>query len=180
MSKDVNLLSYWFPILRGLKEFKEIAKAEEPELKLLLDELERLFGNAFIETADEYGISRFEKIMGITPLGDDTLEDRRFKVQVKWNETSRYTLETLDSQIKVICGEGGYSIKMDYAKYSLTVKVSLSNSKNIVIIQELLDKVVPANIITAVSSFNTHIGLSHLTHDYLSNYTHTEVRETLF
>ena len=180
MSKEVNLLSYWTPILRGLKEFKEIAKAEEPEIKLLLSELERLLANAFIETADEYGISRFEKIMGITPLGDDTLEERRFRLQVKWNETSKYTLETLGSQIEAICGKDGYSLKMDYERYSLVVKVSISNAKNITVIQELLDKVVPANIVTAVSSFNTHVILSILTHDFLSGYTYTEVRETLF
>ena len=83
MAKEVDLLSYWMPILRNLKEFKEIAKAEEPEIIALLEAIDRTKYNMFIETADEYGIERFENMMGIYPEAGDTLETRRFNVLVK-------------------------------------------------------------------------------------------------
>ena len=63
MAREIDLLGYWMPVLRQLKEFKEIAKAETPELKYILEQIERTLNNMFIETADEYGIKRFEDIM---------------------------------------------------------------------------------------------------------------------
>ena len=98
MAKEVQLLSYWMPILRNLKEFKEIAKSEEPEVKRLLEEIDTTLDNLFIETADEYGIKRFEKMMGITPSEGDTLETRRFKALLKWSDKVPYTEEVLKSQ----------------------------------------------------------------------------------
>ena len=41
MAKEVDLLSYWMPVLRKIKEFREIAKAEEPELRYLLEACHR-------------------------------------------------------------------------------------------------------------------------------------------
>ena len=53
MAREIDLLGYWMPVLRQLKEFKEIAKAETPELKYILEQIERTLNNMFIETADE-------------------------------------------------------------------------------------------------------------------------------
>ena len=63
MAREIDLLGYWMPVLRQLKEFKEIAKAETPELKYILEQIERTLNNMFIETADEYGIKRFEDMI---------------------------------------------------------------------------------------------------------------------
>ena len=73
MAKEVHLLNYWMPLLRKLKEFKEIAKTEEPELRYILAAIDRTLANFFIESADEYGIKRFEDMMGIVPEETDTL-----------------------------------------------------------------------------------------------------------
>lgn len=175
--KEVDLLSYWLPILRNIKEFKEIAKAERPEIIYILEAIDTTLSNTFIETSDEYGIKRFEKMMGIYPEEGDTLETRRFRVMVKWNEETPYTLETLKNQIEILCGNDGYSVIMDYENYTLSVKLNLYNEKNIETVKELLAKVVPANIVTVVSLFNTHEILSSFTHEYLSAFTHKEVRE---
>ena len=91
MAREIDLLGYWMPVLRQLKEFKEIAKAETPELKYILEQIERTLNNMFIETADEYGIKRFEDMMGIYPEAGASLETRRFNVLVKWNDKVPYT-----------------------------------------------------------------------------------------
>ena len=177
MAKEVNLLSYWLPILRNLKEFKEIAKAEEPEIILLLLECDRTLNNMFIETADEYGISKFEEMMGIYPEEGATLDTRRFAVLVKWSDKLPYTEETLKNLLEVLCGADGYTLKTDYANYELTVKLSLSNEDNVEEVKELLDRVAPANLVQKVLLFNTHFILSEVTHEQLSTYTYKEVRE---
>ena len=44
-TKEVDLLSYWMPLLRKLYEFKQIAIAEEPELRYILEAIDRTLAN---------------------------------------------------------------------------------------------------------------------------------------
>ena len=180
MVKEVDLLSYWMPILRELKEFKEIAKAEEPEILLLLAECDRTLSNMFIETADEYGISQFEEMMGIYPLEGDTLDNRRFTVLVKWSDKLPYTEETLRNLLSVLCGESSYTLKIDYENYEVMVKLALESEDNAGEVNDLLDRVLPANLVKIVMLFNTHSILKGFTHGQLAQYTHKEVREITF
>ena len=179
MAKEVNLLSYWMPILRNLREFNEIAKTEEQELKYILEAVDLTLSNMFIETANEYGISRFEKIMGIYPEEGSPLDSRRFAVQVKWSDSIPYTEETLRNQLAMLCGEDGYTLKIEYASYRIIVKLSLTNEDNVGEVESLLDRVVPANMRVMVTLFNTHSVVGDFTHEQLSAYTYKEVREEL-
>lgn len=179
MANEVDLLSYWMPVLRELKEFKEIAKAEEPELVFLLDAIERALNNMFIDTADEYGIKRFESMMGITPEEGATLDTRRFKVQIKWNDKIPYTEQELNNLLEALCGQDGYSAIVDGKNFNLTVKVSISNEHNIEEVNSLLDRVVPANIVWEVFLFNTYTILSGFTHEQLAQHTYKGVREDI-
>ena len=179
MAKEVDLLSYWMPILRNLKEFKEIEKAEDPEIRYLLEAIDRTLANMFIETADEYGISRFEKIMGIYPEAGDTLEVRRFNVMIKWNDKLPYTEEMLNDLLVVLCGNTGYRIKVDYANYAISVKLALDSAGNIEEVKKVLNNVVPANMETSVTLFNSYSILSGYTHEQLSTHTHKDVREDI-
>jgi len=47
LAREIDLLGYWMPVLRQLKEFKEIAKAETPELKYILEQIERTLNNVY-------------------------------------------------------------------------------------------------------------------------------------
>lgn len=179
MIKEVDLLSYWMPMLRNLKEFEEIAKAEEPELILILEAIDRTLNNMFIETADEYGIKHFEDMMGIYPEEGATLEERRFKVLVKWSDKIPYTIDALKSLLNILCGEDGYRIKLDNDNYCLYVKLALANEDNFNEVIELLDRVVPANLVKNVTMFNNHEILSKFTHEQLAQYTHKQLREDI-
>ena len=179
MAKDVDLLSYWMPILRNLKEFKEIANAEEPELELLLAEVDRTLNNMFIETADEEGIKHFEEMMGLYPKEGATLEERRFEAMVKWNDKLPYTEEALKGFLDVLCGKDGYSLTVNPNNYSVSVKLGVTSQNSADEVISLLDRIVPANLERGLILFNTHNTLSRFTHEYLSNYTYKSVREDI-
>ena len=116
---------------RNIYEFKQIAEAQTPELEALLNAIEFVLDNFYIDTATEYGINRFESIMGLTYEEGDTLETRRFRVLTKWNDQIPYTEEVLNELLTILCGEGGYLLKIDEANYALTVKLALYNEKNV-------------------------------------------------
>lgn len=65
------------------------------ELRYILAAIDRTLANMFIETADEYGIKRYEDMMDIVPDEEDTLDTRRFRVLTLWNDYVPYTKSEL-------------------------------------------------------------------------------------
>ena len=178
MAREIELLGYWMPILRQLKEFKEIAKAETPELKYIVSQLECVLNNMFIETSDEYGVGRLEKIAGISPNKTDTLEERKFNLIAKYNENLPYTVKKLHELLAVLCGEKGYHLEINHNEFKLTVKIELTSKKSKTSVEELLERVVPVNMILSVTlMYNQHKTVGKLTNEELRKYTHNGVRE---
>lgn len=147
MAREIDLLGYWMPVLRQLKEFKEIAKAETPELKYILEQIERTLNNMFIETADEYGIKRFEDMMGIYPEAGASLETRRFNVLVKWNDKVPYTEKELYNRLISICGDDNFSVNPDYKNYFLEIITHLGIEGAFDTISSILQDMIPCNLV---------------------------------
>lgn len=118
MIREVDLVSYLPSFLAEYKETNVILEAENPEFILVWKAADRVLYNEFIATADEYGISRFEKILNILPSSDDTLESRRVRVQAKWFINIPYTWRKLLEKLASMCVNGftatlkGYHIKV--------------------------------------------------------------------
>lgn len=146
MVKEVDLLSYWMPVLRQLKELKEIAKAEEPEIRELLEACDRTLSNFFITTADDYGISRFEKMVGITPDDGADLETRRVNVLVKWDDRVAYTDEELYNRLLSLCGEGKFSIDPHYDEYALDISIETGVKGGFDTITSFIEEMIPCNL----------------------------------
>lgn len=147
-TKEVNLLSYWMPLLRKIKEFKEIAKTEEPELRYILEAIDRTLANMFIETADEYGIKRFEDMMGLYPEAGDSLETRRFNVLVKWNDKVPYTDKELYNRLISLCGSAdNFTIEEHYTEYYLDINTHLGIAGVFDAMAKLLEDMLPCNLV---------------------------------
>lgn len=80
-----NLIRYLPDILKRNLEFRILMEVQEGAgIQDVWDAAQAVFNNQFISTADEYGISRYEGILGLTPDEDDNLEDRRKAVLMAW------------------------------------------------------------------------------------------------
>lgn len=153
MAKAVDLLSYWMPILRQLKEFKEIAKAEEPEIRLILEAIDRTLANMFIETADEYGIKRFEDMMGIYPDAEADLEQRRLNALIKWGDKVPYTYRTLYERLYSLCGgDDKFSIVEHYEQYLIEIITHLGVKGSLDAVQGFLLEMLPCNMVLNLSN----------------------------
>lgn len=173
---DRQLINYLPPFVQEYQEVKAIMDAEQFVFEKGWTDTENVFNDQYIQNATENGISRYEKILGITPKGTYTLDDRRFNVLARMNEQLPYTLESLKNSLTSLCGKGGYSIRLDADKYELTVKLALANENSVAAVNLLLDKMLPANIVKKVMLFNTYAILGDFTHEQLSEYTHNELR----
>ena len=162
MAKEVDLLSYWMPVLRQIGEFKEIAKAEEPELRYLLTAVDRTIDGMFIEKADEYGISRFEKILGIIPEKDDTLSVRRSNILVKWNNREVYTRKSLHELLTAYCGEGNFTVIERYNEYTLEIIAKFPVKGSLDIVRDILGEIIPCNLVLVLRDELEGIGTPNL------------------
>ena len=74
-------------------------------------------------------------------------------------------------------GKGRYRITLTPAQYTLEVKVSLTAKRNLQAVQEMLDEVVPANLVVLCSLlYNQHSTLARMAHAQLAGYTHEQLR----
>lgn len=154
MVKEVDLLSYWMPVLRQLKEFKEIAKAEEPELRYLLEACDRTLTNFFITTADEQGISRFESMLGISSNEGVDLETRRLLVLTRWASREVYTDEWLYNKFLSLCGSNDkFSITPHYEEYAMDIAIELGVKGIFEILSSLISDTLPCNLVYTLKGY---------------------------
>lgn len=174
---DRLIIDYLPGVLKEVREIQAITSTEQIELSDLWDFLTDGMNDQFIVSANEYGIVRMEKILGILPKGTDTLEDRRFRVLGRLNAQLPYTYTRLEEMLKSLCGESGYSLVLQNEIYTLCVRVALTVKKSFDEVDNLLKQMCPANmVINLTLMYNQHLTLSNYMHAQLQLFTHYELR----
>ena len=165
--KEVDLISWLPKYLQEYKELIEIMNVENPEIDFLNDEIDTLLKNQFILTCDEKGISRFEKLLGITPSIDDDLQGRITRVLSRWNDSIPYTYKGLIQKLNILCGEGNYELNLINDEYRLELSVFLLFGSQIQELKHMLSYMIPANLVVsletvrkAYSNLYTGIGIN--------------------
>lgn len=175
---DRRLIEYIPHIIRDVKEYKAILNdAEQDEMVLSWQATDDALNDQFIIDATENGVSRWEKILGIVPKATLTLDERKFTILTRINEQLPFTITTLKEQLKSLCGADGYVVELEANVYTLIVKVALVAVQNYNDVQQLLNRIVPANLVIQLSIiYNTHEVLHAFTHGELHAYTHYQLR----
>ena len=147
MIKDADLISYLPPVLRNIRELQAITNAENPEFQLVFDTSEKVLGNLFIHDADEAGIAKYEKILGIKPSSDNTLQSRIFRVIARWNDRIPYTWNSFLDKLDILCGEGNYTIILKNDEYIIDLTTHIGIYGGLNELYNLLEKIIPCNLI---------------------------------
>lgn len=173
-----KLIEYLPHVLRDVREYKVVLiTAEQPEMITSWQAVDDALNDQFIEDATENGVSRWEKILGITPKATATLALRKFTILTRINEQLPFTITTLNEKLKILCGENGYSISLNNSAYILQVRVELTAKSNFNDVKALLKRIIPANLVIDLSlKYNQHQTLAQYTHGYLKQFTQYELR----
>lgn len=173
-----QLKDYLPPILLKTYEFPLLCLTEQQEIDLLSNGISEVFDSQFISTAPLRGIERYEKIFKIIPYDTDTLEDRRFRILSKFNVQLPFTVRMLKQQLTLLCGENGFILEINHNAYKLEVKVALTAKRNLDVVKQMLDNILPANMERYCSLlYNQHLTLGQFTHEKLSEFTHQQLRD---
>ena len=146
MIKEVDLVSYLPPFMQEYKALAQTLEAENPEFALLWEAAGRVRKNAFVATADEYGIGRFERILGIFPDKGETLEERRTKLLMKYNLRLPYTLSFLKSMLDSAIGGENYTIERLYEIYQLKICIINQDICQVGNIYDVIEGLLPGNM----------------------------------
>lgn len=149
MIREVDLVSYLPPFMAEFREIDIALKAEDPEFLLLWKAADKVLKNEFIETADEYGIERFERMLDILPSPEDTLESRRARVQSQWVNVLPYTARMLLQKLQIVCRSTDFELRNDFEKgYTLILYTNLEQFGSVGEAENILNTMVPCNIRT--------------------------------
>lgn len=176
MPRIVDVLDYLPKVVRTIKEFEVLGDTENPEINNLWLDNQIVLNNQFINTLDEQGCARWEKMLDITPKGTATVEDRRLAILARINASLPYTYRQLENFLRNICADD-YTMTLDNANYTLTVLLSLSRQNQFDEVSNLLTRVIPANLICNVSlKYNQYKIIKPYKYSLLINYTCHEIR----
>lgn len=174
----IDLSGYLPEVLKNIWELDAIMRVETPAVQALWQACEDCMNDQFISEATENGIARREKMLDITPHATDTLDDRRFRLLSRYNENMSYTRRNLANLLASLCGENGYKLTFITAKFTVDVKVALAEKKQEDCVRELLERILPYNMIFTVELlYNTWEKARPYTWSALSNITWKEMKE---
>ena len=164
--KKVNLFCYYPPYLSEYREVNEILKLENKDLTKLWKEIDRAFLNTFIFSADSLGLSIFEEMLNLYPKATDSLEDRRRRIYIKWNETLPYTERWLKNFLKIFFNRTTTTaaFKVFYNEYRLQIKLKSQEhfSDKEYRLYPVLREKIPANmVLDMINVLNNSRGSSH-------------------
>lgn len=174
---DRKLIDYLPPIIKEIREIKAIMEAQQPEMVKIWQAYDDALSDQFIESATEYGVKRWEKILKIIPKATDNLNARKFTILARINEQLPFTMITLRNTLKSLCGEDGFTLTLNHENYTLYVQVELVAKSNYTDVGDMLDRVVPANMVINISlKYNQQTTLAKFTHGQLQQWTHDQLR----
>ena len=171
------LRDYWPDYLKDIVELKELASTEQLEIYTITDLINNMSRDFSAFTLTEYGIKRWEKILGVDGKSADDMDSRRFRVISRILEQIPITKRTLYSQLETLCGADGFTMEINGAAYMLTIKLALTKKSAFEDAKALVNRSAPANLICEVIiMYNQHESLRRFTHAQLAAMTHDGIR----
>ena len=133
--------------MQSFKELREITRVEETHLNQIDEDVAQILNEAFIMDCSEYGIQKYESILGILPEITDSLEDRKARVLIRWNDSLPYTIRTLIEKLNSYCGVNNYDLVLDRLNdYEITIYTHFQLPTAIQELEATLDKMIPLNV----------------------------------
>lgn len=174
-----KLLNYLPPYLQRYRELIAITDAEYPEIDNVRQSINLVLDEQFIDTLDEYGCERWERMLKIAIKPTDTLELRRYTILSKLLQDLPYTMRRLHEVLTRLCGADYYSVVLKHTEYFIQVWIEIESMEKQDIVIDTVKRMIPANLILDVQiNFRTHGWLNEnkLTHGAMHAYTHSGVR----
>ena len=141
-----KLIDYLPYVVQDFKEFQGITNGEQPEFDLMWDAHEQVFNNQFIDTMDNYGLSRWETMLKIAPKGTDTLDTRRARIKTQLNNFVPYPIRVFVQMLTAIANGEPFTLTIEPGSYLLEIVTEWGASGQVEGLEYLIENIIPCNI----------------------------------
>ena len=173
-----NMLDYLPDTLRPYRELRAMAAGWQALFDGLWRAADQALDDQFVTSAGEYGLSRWESMLGIRVKGTESLDKRRARVLSRLLEQLPFTMRGLLVQLETLCGGDGFTVELREGNNVLYVRCPLALKQYREDARGLLERIVPAALrIDFDLERNTHSKLAAFTHRELAQYTHHNLEE---
>lgn len=148
----MKLIEYIPPFLQNIREYKEILNVEEIEIDKLKKNIEKVLEEVIVNTSDNYGLTKYEKIYNINDTTKD-LQTRRYNILNKINNRIPYTYNWLINKLNNTIGKDNYIVSIDCNNYMIRIEVFSLFKDIAVLLKEDLKEQLPANLVVTVNLF---------------------------
>lgn len=118
----VPLKDYVPAIYKDVKEMDVLVDVQEEWFKVLASIMDKEYARLYIQTCDEIGIARFERVLKITANPSvESLDFRKERALTRCNATLPYTPIWLRVYLNAVLGEQNYELDIDYDNDIITL-----------------------------------------------------------
>ncbi len=161
----MKIIEYIPDFLKNIREFKIISNLEDKELENIKLQIDNILKEIIVNTSENYGLQRYEKIYNINDISND-IEIRRFNIISKINNKIPFTYKWLDNKLKQLVGENNYTIKIEYDNYKIIISIIYLFGEILDTIKKELEELLPANLIIQINLFsNCNIHIAGIIHE---------------
>ena len=142
---NVDTIHYFPGHIKNIEEFQRISVAYDRELRLIWAVLGAQQENQYFDTMDEDTCSRWEKLMGIQLIGDESIQERRMMIKGRWTTSIPYTEPRFHEVLKAMVGDY-YTLSISAQQKLLTVGIFLAQLLKVDSVYELMRAMAPADM----------------------------------
>lgn len=136
------ILNHYPPVIKQIKDIQQIAKAEDIEFSKLNVSINEVIRNMFVFTANETGVQRFEKLLGIKPKAAQSLDDRKIYILSMMNRR-KMSLSELMTMLSNY--SEGITILNDIANMEMIIEIN-TDAGSLDMLNSIIDEILPLNI----------------------------------
>lgn len=135
--------------MKQIREMQQIARAEDIEFSKLEASTKEVIRNMFVFTADEIGVSRFEKILKINKKPEWDLQTRKLNIAIRL-KAKKISI----SEIKRLLLEYGedVSIMQDNERMEMRIWINSTSETKLKMLYGIIDDSMPLNIFCLISA----------------------------
>lgn len=136
------ILNNYPPVIKQIREMQQIARAEDIEFSKLKASTQEVIRNMFVFTANDLGVRRFEKILGITPKAAQSLDDRKLYIISMMNRR-KMSLSELTAMLSNY--SEGIELINDMSNMEMIVTIN-TDAGSLETLNNIIDEILPLNI----------------------------------
>ena len=112
-----RMKSYYPQVVSAIEEFKSIIDTEAPEFDDLHTNRLSAIDDAYLLTMHEGRVEKWENILGITPLSESTIQDRRETIVARIRGQGKLNTELINAIVNTFTGGTAESYVLDSVLY---------------------------------------------------------------